>query len=131
MLPDDTRTKSVMLAKAMGWRSVGEDLGPDQGEFLKDPDGSLLRSVAAFEYYDPANMALAWRVLNWAFDGFADDGLEVMSAWNRGMIKTLFYLGVGGSGTSTALRLPPAEAQAAWLDKILTLAIEAGLVEVE
>jgi hypothetical protein len=57
-------------------------------------------------------MPLAWRVLNWAHEtalcrDYADGVGKILHFWS-----------------------PSADAQRAWLDKILELAIEAGLVEV-
>jgi hypothetical protein len=63
--------------------------------------------------YDPANMALAWRVLNWANQD------ETISQVDWHIYKKYF---------DELLEMPPADAQQAWLDKILTLAIEAGMV---
>ena len=55
---------------------------------------------------NPIHMPLAWRVLNWAETMFPPD-----------------YMLAHG--------LPPADAQRLWLDKILELAIEAGIIEEE
>jgi hypothetical protein len=57
-------------------------------------------------------MALAWRVLNWAHEtalcrDYADGVGKILHFWSS-----------------------PAGAQRAWLDKILELALEAGLAEV-
>jgi hypothetical protein len=104
-----------MLAKAMGWEvyRVIYESGPI-------PDGFSVQSgdewiwqgqhVGHLDLYAPENMALAWRVLNWA--------------WNDLVINFWFkHMDFG--------RIPPTEAQAAWLDKILELAIETGLIEAE
>ena len=65
--------------------------------------------------YDPANMALAWRVLNWAYNFLDDQGRETfLRDWWRSL--NLFIES-------------PADAQRAWLDKILSLVIEAGMVD--
>lgn len=64
------------------------------------------------DLYAPANMALAWRVLNWA----TDDS------------RSLIVWGHAGDVFNLA-KLPPEEALATWLDAVLTLAIEAGMVE--
>ena len=61
-------------------------------------------------------MLLAWRVLNWAID-------SDLSARARADVMALFYV-----DKPSALEMSPAEAQRAWLDKILELAIEAGMV---
>lgn len=67
--------------------------------------------------YDPKNMALAWEVLNWALRvhmGSEDFGdLLVLRKKLRESLHNLW-------GTKFA--------QAAWLDKILELAIEADLL---
>ena len=71
------------------------------------------------DIYDPANMGLAWRVLNWAYARYADE--EFPGFINLIRTDLLWYL----------YELPPADAQRAWLDKILELCIEAGLVGAE
>jgi|GEM_PF-6697253 len=53
--------KSVMLARAMGWE-VQEIVGLD-ADIFAPPD---IWVIAGSLYY-PANMALAWLVLNWAY----------------------------------------------------------------
>ena len=74
--------------------------------------------MQAVNLYDPANMALAWRVLNWAI-GDPSFGHDVDHwLWNEGIGYDL-------------LNLAHDVAQRAWLDKVLTLAIEAGLVELD
>lgn len=66
---------------------------------------------------DPHLMPMAWRVLNLA-EGLAqsDTRSDFYSGWMVFLPEMLFTL-------------KPAEAQAAWLDKILSLAIEAVMVE--
>ena len=125
--------KSVALAKAAGlsveWNKYGFGVVKDvAGNVVWDTlldgiDNDVLSCL-----YDLPYMALAWRVLNWAFNGVASDGLEVMSAWNRGVIQSMFYIGVPFSGDPTLLELSPADAQRLLLDKVLELA---GLVEVD
>ncbi len=108
--------KSVLLAKAMGWRVFRS------GNIQAKLDGSQWMTK---DLYDPANMALAWRVLNWAnsqkhyyagFQGYSGLMFDFLYHW-------LF-------SDETFFELSPADAQRLWLDKILELAIEAGLVEV-
>ena len=60
-------------------------------------------------------MSLAWRVLNF--------GLRALSAPSH------YYELMALVNSVEFLTWPPAEAQAAWLDKILELAVEAGMVE--
>ena len=85
--PMSDREKSVILARLCGW---------------------AIREGSDRSLYDPANMALAWRVLNWAGEVF-----ELTIFWS---VSDLF-------------ESPPAVAQRAWLDKILELATGAGMVE--
>jgi hypothetical protein len=75
--------------------------------------------------YDPENMALAWRVLNWAAKKFHYG--DSYSAGYRIDDWIMDEPIVKGDGAYNIWDLPPAEAQRAWLDKILELAIEAGL----
>jgi hypothetical protein len=101
--------KSVMLAKCMGWeiRLIGvSSCVIDGGEYLK---------VDALEYpnlYAPANMALAWRVHRFAL--------------GHNLIKDKYHR----IWEQQRLWNKP-DAQRNWLDKILELAIEAGIVESE
>lgn len=67
------------------------------------------------DLYDPDNMSLAWRVLNWAAETWADGN------WINWAMYEPYFL----------LDKPPDVAQRAWLDKILELAIEAGMVDDE
>jgi hypothetical protein len=60
------------------------------------------------------NMALAWRALNWADRTFS----HLHTDYDQCALETL--------GVHSGML--PAEAQAAWLDKILELAIEAGMI---
>ena len=127
--------KSILLAKAMEW-DVGlmdETIfptGEDISVFIDTGDGESL--------YDPANMALAWRVLNWAqqqecFDAGRHDltgftfNLTLIDSWIGRMIG---QKNMGRLDSPSLFDLPPADAQRLWLDKILFLVIEAGLVEV-
>jgi len=108
--------KSVLLAKAMGWR-VHYD--PENVLHLK-PTGTeqWYRGDApriSCNLYHPARMALAWRVLNWAWEQKTDDWL-----WSWILDECCLDGGI-----------PPADAQRLWLDKILEMAIEAGIAEVD
>lgn len=106
-----------MLAKLCGWvLAVGDTAfhvwwDGERAVYIGD------RGDVAYEplnLYEPKNMALAWRVLNWA-DESSSFGLEFEDFWKE------FHLWAE----------PPGVAQREWLDKILTLAIEAGFVELQ
>ena len=100
--------KSVILARATGWF-----INPvDDNEWVYHlPDGTTWRT--ADDLYHDGNMALAWRVHLWALKQ------RNRSYWN--------YCANGHRG---AYVWEYADAQRLWLDKILALAIEAGLTEV-
>ena len=70
------------------------------------------------DLYNPANMALAWRVLNWAKE-----------QKDKGVLDTPITYWWGDF--EAWMKISPADAQRLWLDQILTLAIEAGLDEVK
>ena len=114
--------KSVMLAKAMGWEVWNQHgvmtFRPPEG---LDPELFRENTIGIVDLYHPANMALAWRVLNWAMSPHH-------SPW-------VFALAVGDFELEGFLyeaelwKIPPADAQRLFLDKILELAIEAGIVD--
>jgi len=110
--------KSVMLAKAMGWKVTALPVGHDD-LFIIVPN-EYDRNIRSF--YSPANMALAWRVLNWA-----ETQKHYYPAPYSGLMVDVLYRSFWTD--ETFFELPPADAQRLWLDKILELAIEAGLVE--
>ena len=103
--------KTVMLARLCGW-GVSTALGGTSYEsiFIYTQDNERCANL-----YDPANMALAWRVLNWA--------TENLPKFMRIIEENFLLIGV-----LPYFIIPPAEAQRAWLDRILSLAIEAGMV---
>ena len=100
--------KSVLLAKARGW-TVHEAFG-GQADIFAPPDQWVERG----DLYNPLNMALAWDIHLWLI-GFDDELItwEYIAWWNdeTPWLKSDF--------------------QRLLLDKILTLAIEAGLAEVD
>ena len=109
----------------MGWDvgRFGVIFSPNEeiDNYIDTGDGESL--------YDPANMALAWRVLNWAT---VDKALAEFHAWwgDTTTEPIWFIVGQHFNGVEI-IKKPAAEAQRLWLDKILELAIEAGLVELE
>lgn len=124
--------KSVLLAKAMGWRvklaQSGEPRWALEDEQRRQLGGSIYDEPSVYkdvdltysklcpDLYDPANMALAWRVLNWAYDHpqIEDQGRHdhFIKWWREANLNTKL----------------PADAQRLWLDKILELATNAGIV---
>ena len=103
--------KTVMLARLCGW-GVSTALGGTSYEsiFIYTQDNE--RCV---DLYDVANMALSWRVLNWAAAHGITTQINVVYQYKKG-------------DWARMIDLPPADAQRAWLDYILRKAIEAGMV---
>ena len=124
MTPEE---KSVMLARLCGW-GVRQNKPVDYYQTsLVDSSGNvIINSVFMYHeislskivpnLYAPKNMALAWRVLNWAFETF-----EFTQDANFSLSEI--------AGEHSVFRSPPELAQRRWLDKILSLAVEAGMVE--
>ena len=103
------REASVMLARLCGWEVEPDDYGK---MWIKCPG----EPYATTNLYHPVFMFLAWLVLNWA-NGMKFGGDTTLDQWNwwHNFIADMRLL-------------PPTAAQRAWLDKILTLAIEAGML---
>lgn len=122
--------KSVILAKLCEWeteiyqeyrryyvviRSKKEVLLNHQLDVFLAPDLGIREFF--HNLYNPTNMALAWRVLNWTMgiekSNFRDrlNGSEILHNPHRNLYK-----------------LPPEKAQKEILDKILSLAIETGMI---
>ena len=111
--------KSVLLAKAMGWKTPLRKDMDDPKPLIIPPEGDGI--LWADSLYDPVNMALAWRVLNWAYTS--------LPVW-----KHEKYLTEGQQWESWFVRnieLGEPNAQRLWLAKILELAIETGIIEEE
>ncbi len=126
--------KSVMLARLCGWRIISQQQASGvYHQKIVDSNGNDLgmkllgasvhpRHVELnerkFNLYDPANMALAWRVLNWAISIEFGAGAELHQGI-KDMVNWLM--------PAWATKSPPV-AQASWLDEILKLAIETRLI---
>lgn len=132
-LPDTSteqgqREASVMLARLMpDWQVV-----VDHNIIWIDIPGESYRIRDEFTLYHPAFMALAWRVLNWALDKFQQIEKGLLPHSNMPFTYDMKWRQsvVGKATLERALfTMPPAEAQHAWLDKILELANEAGMLE--
>lgn len=112
--------KSVMLAKLVGWE-VSERHGVESVHYIDavfvSTDKFTARLTGPDFLYADKWMALAWRVLNWAADRLPGETGQRQS----------FFKMLNGSG-SALWWLSPEQAQRLWLDKILSLAIEAGMV---
>lgn len=100
--------KSVKLARLCGWKQPKRFVPNwrDSGTTVAYYDGYMNYP----NLYDPANMQLAWRVLNFI------DGTELSGRFNVWFYNQLW------------VKISPADAQRLWLDKILQLADEAGMV---
>ena len=114
--------KSVLLAKAMGLEIEPHFAHPHDIFIKIPPEWDYEWELLEGDFYT-APMGIAWRVLNWANEQHAPDPREEYIADD---IQE--YMRFYGPWLSI---LPPEEAQKNILDQILTLAIEAGLVEVE
>lgn len=117
--------KSIALARLCGWEPLSDTIDGITGHgtvFWEDEDGYMLdpEPTLPLNLYDPANMALAWRVLNWWYDYIATTDNEAVDPEDGFFDVGKLMHGVWAQ--------PPAAAQRAWLDKILTLAIAAGMV---
>ena len=79
------------------------------------------------DLYNPANMALAWRVLNWAakLDRVSLSEYSYPYTFSDA-VDLIFEDGLNESPRVWALS--PDLAQRLWLDQVLELAIEAGLI---
>lgn len=148
LIPDTTTEQgqieaSVMLARLCGWlttdnafhnyRPPGSEGGsvnhkrgyPATSIFKPIPNGLGCRTL-----YDPANMALAWRVRGW-FHKLAREEQE-REKYNTELWWELcaWEMNLTFKGNHLVEMLPQV-AQRAWLDKILQLAIEAGMLEAQ
>jgi hypothetical protein len=99
--------KTRALAWAMGWNHF---IGQHTGQLYAKIDGIQHDC----ELYDPANMALAWRVHLWALQA---------KIWED------YYRWCRWSNATGAPWYARDDAQRAWLDKTLSLAIDAGLAD--
>lgn len=109
--------KAVRAWKRGGYNVYAYSFWDDATFVMHDRDVRSKEEAVRFavgNLYDPANMALAWRVLNWAIENFSIPSHHFAL---RAMADDMAFF-----------TLPPADAQRAWLDKILVLAIEAGMV---
>lgn len=133
--------KSVALARLCDWFVEKLDNTTDfQVWVLVDKNLMIARLGQPHFLYDPAHMALAWRVLNWAYNGLSLHTWGARSEFDYALARQklakifeLYPRSITGFGLTyhVVYEMPPADAQRLWLDTILELAIEAGLVSEE
>ena len=110
--------KSDLLFRLTGWVETTLYFSEEEATVPGWGNYETMEVIERLDLYNPLHMALAWRVLNWAI-GDPSFGHDVDHwLWNDGLGYDL-------------PNLPPADAQRQWLDKILTLAIEAGIVDIK
>lgn len=121
------KQKSVILARLCGWtvdevtQETMERLYGKRSDYMsrmvwRDILG-VLYPFGLPNFYNTANMDTAWRVLNWATSNDSIHDELIDWDWHRWTSHQHIWT------------MPPTEAQRSWLDKILELAIEAGLVD--
>jgi len=104
-LSDNEKSWMLIRAANLSIRFDHEPIGP--------PDDLL---------YNERYMHEAWRVLNWATEH--EQNLRVIENGKSKPLAWVIYM-------TEFMLLPPADAQRLWLDTVLEMAIEAGLVEVD
>ncbi len=149
--------KSVLLARAMEWKIIHKPTEWEVGHYSRGyyaihdendnriplrvlfeagenyyshpyPKMPELEDFSVLNLFDTDEMALAWRVLNWAAnrnDRIDDYSYPYTIAQGAESLFSIDY-----EIEEQIWAWEPANAQRLWLDKILELAIEAELVEV-
>ena len=119
--------KSALLARAMGFKTQPSYQGSKVLSFQFP--GS---EVGHTNLYLVANMALAWRVLNWASNQLKKETAipgHITYTW-AGRLHSFWGASYWvDAGKLFLYSMEPADAQRLWLDKILELAIKDGLIE--
>jgi hypothetical protein len=111
--------KSVMLARAMGL-FTNYDIS-NWSEWEREQLQHEAHSKDGLNLYKVINFPLAWRVLNWAWNLDPSDKLLAsmgLYSWHEEIAWIVDF------------DKPPAEAQRLWLDCILKLAVESGVIEI-
>lgn len=116
-----TNKQNAIWSVMLGDDAIATDVCPRVRRSEFDHWQHVLKTVSP-NLYDEKNMALAWRVLNWAMNG--DNGLDThVGGFEDGYKMSRFV------EASNFEYMPPSDAQTAWLDTILELAIEAAVIE--
>lgn len=133
-IPDTTTEEgrvaaSVLLGMLVGWITTDEvfhHYHPPSGggASVNHRRGQVIGNIFGLvpTLYNPANMPLAWRVLNWAFSNLPGKTGQSREFWD-------FLHGQEYWDQGYLWNTPPEVAQRTWLDKILTLAIQAKMFE--
>lgn len=123
-----------MLLSLMGWETSWGIANMHGYCVVRDRVGKIMyEGYIGLNLYNPTHMALAWTVLRWALwhdyllPEQARSVIWIKYRISAGVFKTIFYQMVDMDYAGT---LPPSEAMRYWLDKILSLANEAGMLEV-
>jgi len=128
------RQKSVTLAALRGWQVSEHE--HEHVYIKRDEQQFAITLTHPFYLYDKELMWLAWDVLNWAGSQVpqevtAPGGSLTISSWTGRLRHFWKESQWAERGKLFLYSMPPAEAQRLWLDKILSLAIEAGMVKDE
>jgi hypothetical protein len=120
----DTDEKSVMLARLVNWvLKFEQEAAATESHYSVWQQGNFVGVCRNGDLYDPQNMALAWRVLNWACANLKDTNTK--GFWCGAQVELREFILYSEFET-----MEPGEAQRAWLDKTLSLAIDAGLIQI-
>lgn len=119
--------KSVVLARLCGWEPLSDTIDGITGHgtvLFEDEDGYMLdpEPTLPLNLYDPANMALAWRVHLWT--NSVDDPLGNKAKYHL----FIAYRAWWDYSVVNCDIWNNKDWQRAWLDKILELATAAGMV---
>ena len=127
ILPVNTVEKSYLLFQGMGWKVIPPlNVIDEHGQ--KIPFTIVMWThkdrEAWVDLYHPKNMALSWKVLNWLEDKIDGDVKSApgvnLRAWDLCVQRFRKYV-----------HLPGYKAQEVYLDEVLEVMLDTGLVKVE
>jgi hypothetical protein len=128
-LPTDTRVKTNMLFEAMGWQVMwNRPYVDDKGNkiSIKQFTWTHKDEERWVDLYSLSNMGLSWLAVEWVTDPSTEIRIPNVKTGTELPIGTHFTI---WWKMSHLWAYSQEEAQAAWLDSILSLCIEAGRVE--